>query len=315
MGATSHEVHIDRLLSEMAIDYQPDGLIAGELFPTVEVQKQSDLYVVFDRGEKLRRQNTNRAPGSPARQIARDVGSDTYFAANYALAYPVTIEDRKNADPVFVSRLYEQGAEYCLDHLLLDWEVRAATQVTNTANVGSSAAVDSAWDGAGSPLADMNQAIDNVHYANGVRPSDVTFGIEAWNSFRRDDTVRNLIFGTNNGGGYPNTAQVAELLNVKRVHIGGSFQNTADNGQSESLSAIWGDNVLIYYRPDAPSLVRPSFAYNFRWVQPGLPNMTVERHPYDTKIKSELVEVGYYQDEKITGASYAFLLTAVNSST
>lgn len=315
MGATSHEVHIDRLLSEMAIDYKPEGFVADELFPTVLVQKQSDLYAVFDRGEKLRRQNTRRAPGTLARQITRDIGSDTYFANNFALSYPVTIEDRKNADPIFVSRLYEGGAEYILDHLALDRELRVSLQVTSTSNVGSSAAVSSAWDGAGAPLSDLNQAIDNVHYSNGVKPSDVTFGSQAWDSFRRDSTVRNLIFGTNNGGGYPSTEQAANLLGVKRVHVAGAFQNTGEEGQSETLSVIWLDNVLIHYRPDAPSMDRPSFAYNFRWVQPGLPNMVAERHAYDTKTKAELVEVGYYQDEKITGSSYAFLLTAVNSST
>lgn len=315
MSATSHDVHVDRLLSEMAIDYRPEGHIAGEIFPLVEVQKQSDLYTVFDRGERLRQQNTKRAPGTPARQIVRDVGSDTYFANNYALAHAVTIEDRKNADAVLVSNLYEGGAEYVLDHLLLDWEIRCANQVTNTSNVGSSSAVSSAWDGAGSPLADVNQAIDNVHYANGMMPSDITFGIEAWKSFRRDDTVRNLIFGTNNGGGYPSVQQAADLLGVKRIHIGGAFQNSADEGQDESLSTIWKDNVLVYYRPDSPTRDRPSFAYNFRWVQPGLPNMVVERHAYDTKTKSELIEVGYYQDEKITGSTYAFLIVACNSST
>jgi hypothetical protein len=42
--------------------------------------------------------------------------------------------------------------------------------------------------------------------------------------------------------------------------------------------------------------------------------MTAERHPYDTKIKSEEVEIGYYQDEKITASEYGFLLVAVNSS-
>ncbi len=43
--------------------------------------------------------------------------------------------------------------------------------------------------------------------------------------------------------------------------------------------------------------------------------MTVERHPFDKREKSEEVEVGYYGQEKITGASYGFLITAVNSST
>jgi hypothetical protein len=55
--------------------------------------------------------------------------------------------------------------------------------------------------------------------------------------------------------------------------------------------------------------------YSYRWAAGGLPNMQAERHPFDPKTKSEEVEVGYYQDEKITGSDYSFLLTAVNSST
>jgi hypothetical protein len=43
--------------------------------------------------------------------------------------------------------------------------------------------------------------------------------------------------------------------------------------------------------------------------------MQVERHPYDSRKKSEEIEVGYYQDEVITASTYAFLLDAVNSST
>ena len=202
-----------------------------------------------------------------------------------------------------------------LDHLMLDWEIRVASQVTSTSNVGSSSAVSSAWNGAGDALGDLNTALDNVHYANGVAPNRVVFGVEAWKSFRRDSTVRNLIFGTNNGGGYPNTAQVAQLLDVQEVMVAGAFQNTGGEGLTESLSTIWGDNVLAYFAPDAPTRERPSFGYSFRWNQPGLPNMQVERHPYDSRIKAEELEVGYYQDEKITGSTYGFLLTAVNSST
>ena len=43
--------------------------------------------------------------------------------------------------------------------------------------------------------------------------------------------------------------------------------------------------------------------------------MMVERHPYDSRTKSEEVEVGYYQDEKITGDEYGFLIINVTSST
>lgn len=316
MGATGRDVHVDRLLSEMAIDHRPEGFIADMLFPVVPVQNRSNLYAVFDRGQRLKRQDTRRSDGTEARRIEMDAGSGTYYCNNYALKAAVTLEDRANMDPVFVTKLYEGKSQFLLDHLLLDMEMRVALQVNSTSNVGSSAAVSSAWTGAGAnPLANLNQAIDNVTYANGRQVTDVCFGLEAWNSFRRHADVRDLIFGVNNGGGYPTEQQVATLLNVKRVHVGGAFQDTAAEGQSGAIDTVWGDNVLVYVRPDSPSMDSPSFAYSFRWAAPGLPNMQVERHPYDTRKKAEEVEVGYYQDEKITGASYGFLLVAVNSST
>ena len=315
MGAVSKDLHIDKLLSEFAMGYRPDGFIADMIFPSVTVGKQSDLYPVFDRGDRLRQQDTKRAPGTRAKRVVENVGSDTYFASNYALDAGVTIEDKVNADPILASDKAMSKTRLILDHLMLDWEIRVATQVNNTSNVGSSAAVNSGWGGAGDPLGDMNTAIDNVRYSNGKKVTHIVFGPAAWDSFRRDSTVRDLINGANNGGGYVSEADVAQLLQVSNILVGDAFKNTAEEGQGEALSEVWGDNVLLYHAPQSASFDDPSFGYSIRWQGAGLPNMQVERHPYDSRTKTEDVEVGYYQDEKITGASYAFLLTAVNSST
>ena len=314
-NATSRDLHIDVALSNMAMGYRPEGFIADMIFPTVQVDKQSNLYLVFSRADRTRVEKTIRAPGTEARLVTEDIGSNTYFCKNYALAGSVPIEDKVNADPLHLASIVNGKATYLLDKLMMDWEVRVANTVNSGSNVGSYSAVASGWSGAGNPLGNVNTAIDNVHYANGKKPNSIVFGIQAWNSFRRDSTVRGLIFGSNNGGGYVNTAQVAELLDIQNIYVGGAFQNTAQEGIAESLSTVWKDNVLVYYAPPSPSMEQPSLGYNFRWAAGGLPNMQVERHPYNSLTKSERIEVGYYQDEKITGASYGFLLTAVNSST
>lgn len=314
-SATGRDLHIDAVLSQMAMGYRPEGFIADMIFPTVNVQKQSDLYMVFDRGDRMRVEDTTRAPGTPARRVTEAVGSATYFARNYALAGAAVLEDKANADPMQLANIVNGKATFILDKLMLDWESRVARMVTSGSNVGSSSAVASAWNGAGVPINNINTALDNVYNANGVRPNRIVMGVNAWKSFRRDSTVRNLIFGTNNGGGYPNTDQCKGLFDVDEILIGGAFQNTAQEGQAETLASIWNDQVLVYYAPPAPTVERPSFGYNFRWAAAGLPNMQVERHPYDSVIKAELIEAGYYQDEKITGASYGFLLKSVNSST
>lgn len=316
-GATAEDLHIDQLLSNMAINYRPQGMIADMVFPQVPVQKQSDLYVIYSRADILRIEDTARAPGTEANKITRSVSSDTYFAKNYALKYSITIEDKANADPILVQGLINGRTEYLLDKIALDWENRIGALVTNTANVGSSAAVASGWvDLANSdPLADLNEAIDNVKDSTGLSPNSIVFGEAGWRNFRRNTIVRDLIFGVNNGGGYVNTTQVAGLLEVPNIMVGGAYKNTANEAQAEVLEQIWDDNVLVYYSAERPSMDRPSFGYSYRWAAPGLPNMQVERHPFDTRKKSEEIEVGYYQDEKVTGKEYGYLIAAVNSST
>jgi len=315
--STGRDLHIDRLLSQMAIGYAENITIAGTIAPTVTVDKQGDLYSVFSRADAYRREDDKRSPGREANKITRSISSDNYYALNYALKYPITIEDRENADPVFRQNLWNNAAMYVTDKLMLNWEVRVANLVNNTSNVGSSAGVASEWDAAASsdPIGDMNTALDNVQDLTAQRPNRLVFGLDAWRSIRRNEQVLNRVFGSTNRQGFATRDQVAALLEVDRIHVGEAYQNTANEAQAESLAKVWGDNVAAIYTPDAPSRDRPSFMYSYRWTPTGVPNMQAERHPYDPKTKTEEVEVGYYQDEKITGSEYAFLLLAVNSST
>ena len=314
-GVTARSLHVDKVLTQMAMGYRSEGMIADMIFPIVIVDKQSDIYLEADRAGILREKQTKRTPGVEATRVDDQFGSATYFALNYAVKRAVTIEDKANTDPGMIFSKAESKAQLCIDDINLGYEIRVATLVTTAANVGSSAAVSSAWNGAGDPVGDINVAIDNVRYANGVRPNRLTFSPEAWDSFRRDTTARNLINGVNNGGGFLNEAQVKNLFNIEQILIGGMFQNTGAEGQSENLQAIWGDSVLVSYSPSAPTTERPSFGYAFRWQQANLPApLVAERHPYDSRKKAEEVEVGMYQAEKLTAPSYGFLLVGVNSS-
>ena len=315
--STGRDLHTDVLLSNVAIGYMVGDTIAGSISPVVQVGKQSDAYAIFSRADALRIEDTKRSPGTEANKVTRTISSDTYYAQNYALKYPITIEDRENADPIQKQNIINDGVRYITDKLMLDWENRVAGIVNSTSNVGSSAVVASEWDVAASsdPLGDLNTAMDNVQDLTGTRPNRVVMGLAAWRSLRRNNQILNRLFGTNNGGGFAMKNQVASLLEVDELLVGAAYQNTGNEGLAESISTIWGDNVLCYYSPTSPSRDAPSFMYSFRWAPGGLPNMQAERHPFDPKTKTEEVEVGYYQVEKVTGSEYAFLLLAVNSST
>lgn len=315
--STGRDLHIDRLLSNVAIGYFMENNIAGLIAPIVTVGKQSDVYAIYSRADALRTEDTKRSPDTEANKVTRTISSSTYYAQNYALKYGVTIEDRENADPIHRQELINDAATYVTDKLALDWEVRVAGIVNSTSNVGSSAGVGSEWDAAASsdPIGDMNTAMDNVQDLTGLRPNRIVMGLDAWRSLRRNDQILDRVFGSTRPQGFATINQVAGLLEVDNILVGAAYRNTAEEGLAESLAKVWGDNVTCYYAPERASRDRPSFMYSFRWAPPGLPNMQAERHPFDPKRKSEEVEVGYYQDERVTASEYAFTLLAVNSST
>ena len=311
-------VHIDHHLSNVAINYRPAGFIADRIFPVVPVPKQSDTYVIFEQADLFRKENTRRSRGGEANKIHSRVSSSGYYCNNYALKADVTLEDRANADPIFVQQFEEGRINRVQDALFLDWEVRVANQLTDASNVGSSTAVASAWDDYtnADPLGDVWTAVDNVELATGFRPNRILFSGTAWRHFRRNATV--IDKSTNphitGGGLYPSTRQMEDLLEMK-VLVGNAWQNTAEEAMPLNLSQIWGDHVVVYYAPDRPTIESPSFGYFFRWAAQGLPNMQVERHPYDSRRHCDEVEIGYYQDEVITSKPLGFLISNVTSST
>lgn len=308
------DLHLATWLNQMAIGYQPQGIIADQIFPIIRVGKQSDVYPVFSRQEALTIENTDRAPGTAAKKLTRSVSSGTYFAKNYALKTELTVEDRANMDGALAMELVGGRARYLLNKLYLDWDRRVSNLVNSTSNVGSSATVASAWNGAGTPITNLWSALDNVKYATGYRPNRVVLGTRAWDSLRRDVTVRNLLFGVNNGGGYPSLDQVRSIFDIDSVLIGASFFNSGNEAQAESVQVIWPDSALISYTAPNPTRDDPSYGYSFRWTGEGLSELNIKVHPYDDVIQAEEIESGYYQDEKITGKEYSFLIRAVNSS-
>lgn len=312
-------VYVDKHLSNIALNYRPQGFIADRVFPVATVQKQSGMIKTYNQADLFRRETTYRSAGAEANRISFQVGSDSYNAINYALRADVTIEDRVNADPAFVTDLEAGRVMRVMDALAIDWEVRVATQATNTSNVGTSSAVSSAWTdySNSTPLRDVETMMDNVEGITAYRPNKIVMGLEAWRNFSRNDQVIDKVqaTGVTGAGQNANIGQAGNLLGVDEVLVGNGYYNTAEEGQPQVLTPIWGDSVLVYYAPSRPSIELPSFGYSLRWAGGGLPNMQVERHPFDRNTKTDGIEIGYYQDEKILASTLGALITNVTSST
>ncbi len=318
MGFRDKDVHVDVALSNVAIGYKPEGMIAELICPVVQVNKQSDAYYIWSQADMFRTEDDKRAPGTEANRITRGISSGTFFADNYALKDRIPFEDIANADAGFLFTERQSRVEFLKSKLLLNMEARIGLQCTSGSNVGSYSATGSSWTtygtGNSDPYGDLNTAIDNVQDATGYRPNRILFGDYAWRHFRRHADIIDLVYGNVDKGRASRVVtreQAAALFEVDQILIGGAYYNSADEGQSISLSQIWNDNVLAYYAPLKASKDKPSFMYAFRWNK--LMNMQAKIFQ-DEKAGAEEVQLGYYQDEVITSSALGFLLTGVGSS-
>lgn len=317
--ATGRDLHIDQNLTQVALAYRPEGMIADLIAPIVIVDKETNVYPVFNQGEALAVPSTLRARNTPAQRITRSVSSGNYACKNYALAYDQPIEDRANMDAAYVYQLDVGATTAIVDGLMLDWDKRVLSMVGSASNVSTGFLTGSSWiagSNAGDPVSMIWRAMEQVQQTTAYKPNSLLFGWKAWNYARRNVNFRNFVLGTNNGGGAVTRRAAQDAFEVERFLVSGAFYNSANEAQAASLANTFpADAVLAYYAPLSPSRTTPSFMYSFRWQAPGLPApFVVERHPYDTKTKNDSIEAGYYQDEKVTSAPLAALLLGVGSA-
>ena len=319
--STGRDLHIDQHLTNLAINYRPQAFIADMIAPVIPVEKQSNAYPVFSRFENFSVEDTSRSPGMEARKITRSVSSGQYYAKNYALGYDVPIEDVANMDAALRFELDAGATRYLVNKMGIDYEKRVLTHASQAASVSTVFVPNSAWTGAGANAGDVVsqvfQMIEQVQNVTGQRPNKILMGWKAWNYARRNYYVRNLLLGTNNGGGVVARQQFAALFEVDNLLVSEAMWHNANEAAVNSgvLTNAIDTSMFAYYAPSGPSRDDPSWMYSFRWQAPGLPTpMVVERHPYDTKKKVDTIECGYYQDEKIVGPEYAAKITVTVAS-
>lgn len=314
--ATGRDLHIDQNLTNVAMAYRPAGMVADAIAPIVVVDKETNVYPVFNQGEALAIHSTLRARNTPAQRITRSVSSGNYACKNYALAYDQPIEDRANMDAAYAYQLDIGATTAVLDGLMLDWDKRVLQQVGSASNVSTGFLTGSSWTLTGDPISMIWKAMEQVQQTTAYKPNSLLWGWKAWNYFRRNVNARNFVLGTNNGGGAVTRQAAQAAFEVDRFLVSNAFYNSANEAQAAALANTFpADAVLAYYAPPAASRETPSFMYSFRWQAPQLPTpLAVYRHPYDSKAQNDSIEAGYYQDEKITGSSLGALILGVGSA-
>lgn len=305
------EFHRDTFLENLIVAFRPEGFIADQVFPRVQVAKQSNAYAVIPKDNWFRADDAKRAPGTLANEVGYTVGSATYFADNYELRHKIVWETLDNADPPWVP--LRTGAQLLVTKHELGFEIRVEAVVA--AGVGSVTTLTAGniWSAyaTSDPLTDLEVAANAIQSTTGKEPNVAIIPRRVWQVLRRHPDIVQRVFPGGAGGGTVSQQQFGDLIGVDKILVPRTIKNTANEGAAAAMTAVWSTNVyLAHVAPNPSGDMVATLGLAFNWTGPNIggngPTPRSVERKRDEDIKADWLRVGYYQDEKIVSPELGF---------
>lgn len=319
------DVHVNRPLTQISIAFFQDqnAFVADRVFPNIPVQKQSDRYFTYDRGEFNRDEMEERAPATESSGGTYTIDSTpTYYAGVKAYHRDVPDPVRDNADePLQPDR---EATMYVTYKALLNREVRWVSaylqpstwtfDYDGVSGTPGSNEVKQWNDPASTPIEDVRFAGTSVQESTGFRPNVLVLGRRVFDKLvDHPDIVGRLDRGQTSGAAMANRQQLAALFEVEEVLVMEAIQNTAPKGAANAHSFIGGKRALLAYRTPTPGIMTPTAGYTFSWTKPAgsSRNGTRVSRFRMQHLKADRVEIEQAFDQKLISADLGFFWDAV----
>jgi hypothetical protein len=301
-GPLPSQVYQDPLLSNLSVAYKNPNYVADTIFPEVQVKTATGYYFTYDKS-KFTAANTLRAPSTRANRV------------NFGLtktAYGPLVEhslEQDLPDEVFEQQqapfdLNVDAMEDVTERILLDKEVDAYTQLSTTPDATLSG-TDKWSDYANSdPIGNVQTAVDTIQKAALVHANTLLLSYPVFAKLRNHPAIIERIKYSERGIVTPEI--MAAVFDIGRVIIAAAEQNTAKEGQTETLDYVWGKTAAVLFITATPGIRMVTYGYTFR-IGP----RQVERWD-DRAVKAQFIRVtDWYEQMIVATACKYFFATAV----
>jgi hypothetical protein len=326
---TARAVHVDQPLTSISIAFLQNAanFVASQVFPNLPVQKQSDLYYVFDRGYFNRDEAKKRAPGTEAAKVGFDLETASYFADVWAVKHGIPDQIAANADAVL--NLERAAAELVTHKLLIrrekDWATNYfttsvwGTDLTGVAGTpGTDETVQWSDQTSGDPIGDIRTAKTDIMESTGFMPNTMVMSQRVLDALvDHPDIVDRIKYSGGVGNTNPavTTEQaLSQLFGIPRILVMRGVENTAAEGDTNVHSFIGGKNALLTYSAPTPGIMTPSAGYTFSWQgylgQSNTFGMATKRR-YRDELETTEVEGAMSFDHKLVSSELGYFFSSI----
>lgn len=257
---------VDKILTQFSISYRNDHYISDQIMPVVKVKERAGKFAKYGKDNLRLEDFIERAPGTQARTFDYTISQGSYSCTEKALEKIVPDEFIVNTDDPYDPK--RDATVFCVDKIWLHQENALATFMADTANITQNTTLSGGdqWsDFANSdPIDDITTARTTIKQNTGMHPNLASFGYQTWEKFiHHPDIVERIKYiGLTDPAAVRRA--VAQLLEVDEVVIGDATKNTANQGQTNSLSYVWGKHFWLLHRASRPSLMQATFGYTIK---------------------------------------------------
>lgn len=303
---------VNRPLTEISVRYDNDEYIARQVAPDVMVKKESDVYFVYTN-DHLRLEETARANGAPSNQATFGVSTTAYSLSEHALHDVITDRDRENIDAPL--QLDKDTTEYLTSQILLRQEVRTQNLVFTTTSWANNAALNTAtsWrenTTTSAPVQNILSATAVINNGGGGKANMLVINLGTLFDLKENTQLHERVKYVQQSTFTPEL--LSSLFDLQKVLVGSAVRDTAKEGETQSLTAIWGANALIANIEASPRLKTRTAVATLRMRRFGSPFLTKKWRDEDRS--GDKVEVSSLYAPKLIATSSAFLFTSVTST-
>jgi len=240
------DVVIDPALSNVSVKYTNGAFIADSVFPVVKVSKQTGKYYIYDKSN-LKIDASLRAAGSPSNEVDFGLSTASFITDDHALKGFVADEIQDQAEASLNPIVDE--TEMLTEKLQLDREQNLATILTDTGLVTQNTTLSgtSQWSDYNNsdPIGDIRKARSDIQSATFNKPNTLILGQQVFDVLvDHPDIIDRVKYSAL---GVITADLLARVFQLEKVLIGEAGKNTAVDGQTDSLSYVWGKHAVIAY--------------------------------------------------------------------
>lgn len=304
--------YFDQALNNVSVGYQNDTFVFPQIAPFLPVDEPSGAVYAYGQ-EIFDVEETARAAKSEASEVeSYSLNAFRFWCQGHAKKDVISDEQRKMLSAMPVNLDFKATENLNAKVLLraeVDWQTLLKAQVPGTTLAGTAQWSDFQNS---DPQAAIEAQKQTIKLAIGRLPDTLVVSEYVHLKLHIHPALKDIVKYANGEDVYDGIlteAQLAKAFNVNRYLVAGALYNTANEGQTPSLSYIWGKDAMLCYSPLEFNQLDPRLCATPRWTFgfPDAQGVLTKRWREESR-SSDVIEVQMWYDKTlfVTGAGYYF---------